>query len=192
MEKYSASCRFVLACNEISRIIDAIQSRCVVFKFKALGEDALNELLKKVISEEKIKVEEEAQDLLVRISKGDVRKLLNTLQAAASITKEIKIKEIEEVMDFVDPKEIEAMIAHAMKGDFMKAREELIKLRSVRGLSALEILKEVYKRVLELELDSKIKVRLIDRIASVEFRIVEGSDEELQLEALLAMMALLK
>lgn len=67
----------------------------------------------------------------------------------------------------------------------------MIKLRTLRGLSALEILKEIYRNVLEMDIDPKTKVKFVDRIATVEFRLVEGSDEELQLEALLAMMSMI-
>lgn len=192
MERYSYSCRFILACNEMSKIIDPIQSRCVIFKFKGLLEQDLKELLIKIESDEGLKIDDEAKDLLVTICEGDVRKLLNTLQAAASINKTVTKDLINEILDYVDPKEVEEMISHAISGDFFKARDVMVKLRTIKGLSALEILKEIYRRVLNMELDPKIKVKFIDRIATVEFRLVEGSDEELQLEGLLAMMSLLK
>ena len=54
MEKYSATCRFILACNEISKLIDPIQSRCVIFKFKPLSEKALLDLVKRIEKAEKI------------------------------------------------------------------------------------------------------------------------------------------
>lgn len=192
MEKYSASCRFILACNEISKVIDPIQSRCVIFKFKPLGEDALKILLNKVEKEEGLTVDEQAKDLLVKISEGDVRKLLNTLQSSSSIDKNVNVKLLEEVMDYVNPKEVEDMLENAINGDFFKARDYMVKLKTIRGLTSLEILKEIYKQIIRLEIDPKTKIKVIDRIATVEFRIVEGSDDELQLEALLAMLSLLK
>lgn len=192
MEKYSSTCRFILACNEISKLIDPIQSRCVIFKFKGLKEESLDKLLDKVAKEEKLDIDKKAKELLISISKGDVRKLLNTLQAASSSTNKIDEKIINEVMDFVDPKEVVEMIDFAIRGDFFKARDLMIKLKVMKGLSALEILKEIYKQILEKDIDPKLKVKFVDRIATVEFRLVEGSDEELQLEALLAMMSLLK
>ncbi|NQZ85277.1 MAG: replication factor C small subunit [Nanoarchaeales archaeon] len=192
MEKYSASCRFILACNEISKILDPIQSRCVIFKFKALSMEALVALLDKVEIEESLTFEDKTKEYLSQISKGDVRKLLNTLQAAAAINNTISIDGINEIIDFVNPKEVEEMIELAKSGNFEKARDLMIKLRSIRGLSGLEILKEMYRVILKLDVDPKIKIKFIDKIASVEFRLVEGSDEELQLEAFLATLALLK
>ena len=193
MEKYSATCRFILACNEISKLIDPIQSRCVIFKFKPLTEKNLRELIKKIEKEEEIKVTEKAIEILIKSTKGDLRKLVNTLQAASSISKEIDEKLLDQIIDFVDPKEVEEMINYAISSNFFKARDVMIKLKAKRGLTSLEILKEIYKSIINNKnIDDKIKIKFIDRIATVEFRIVEGSDDELQLEALLSMMSLLK
>jgi replication factor C small subunit len=192
MEKYSHSCRFILACNEISKILDPIQSRCVIFKFKGLSKEALIALLDKVESDETLKFETGTKEYLAEISKGDVRKLLNTLQAVASINSEITKDGINEIIDFVNPKEVEEMVELAKSGEFEKSRDMMIKLRTIRGLSGLEILKEIYRVILRIDIDPKIKIKFIDKLASVEFRLVEGSDEELQLEAYLATLALLK
>ena len=192
MEKYSASCRFILACNEMSKIIDPIQSRCVIFKFKPLTEDNLKTLVETIAKNESLTVKDDAKEMLVKISQGDVRRLTNTLQAASSIDKTITTNLIEEINDYINPQEVVDMVNFAMRGDFFKAREEMIKLRTLRGLSALEILKEIYKQIIEMDIDPKIKVKFVDRIATVEFRLVEGSDEEIQLESLLAMMSLLQ
>jgi len=193
MEKYSSTCRFILACNEISKLIDPIQSRCVIFKFKPLTEDNLKELVKKIEKQENIKVTDKAIDILIHSTKGDLRKLVNTLQASSSISKEINEKILNEIIDFVDPKEIEEMIEFAINSDFLKARDVMIRLKSKRGLTSLEILKEIYKSIINnTKIDDKVKIKFIDRIATVEFRIVEGSDDELQLEALLSMLSLIK
>ncbi len=193
MEKYSFSCRFILACNEISKLIDPIQSRCVIFKFKPLEEKNLEKLINKIEKEEELKIEKNAKKLLINISNGDMRRLVNMMQSVASINREITEKSINEILEFVNPTEIKEMINYAKKGDFFKARDIMIKLKIKRGLTALEILKGIYKQIIEDDkIDAKTKVKFVDRIATVEFRLVEGSDEELQLEALLAMMSLIK
>lgn len=192
MEKYSSTCRFILACNEISKLIDPIQSRCVIFKFKPLKKENLIELSEKIAKNENLNINKNTIEVLVKSTKGDLRKLVNTLQAASSVSKEITIEILDEILDYVEPTEVIELVNYASEGDFFKARDIMIKLRTIRGLTSLEILKEIYKNIISNEkLDPKIKVKFVDRIATVEFRIVEGSDEELQLEALLAMMSLL-
>lgn len=193
MEKYSSSCRFILACNEISKIMDPIQSRCVIFKFKPLGEEALSELIDRIAKGEGLKVDADAKESLILASRGDVRKLTNILQATSAIEKVITTKLIDEILDSVNPKEVEKMINAAKEGDFFKARDYLIALKSIKGFSGLEILKEMYRILIRDEsIEPKTKIKLVDKIATIEFRIVEGSDEELQLESFLATLSLVK
>ncbi len=92
----------------------------------------------------------------------------------------------------MNPKEVKDMLKFAIDGDFFKARDKMVVLRTIRGLTALEILKELYRQILDMDIEPRLKVKTIDRIATIEFRIVEGSDEELQLESFLAMLSLLK
>ncbi|MFP4402676.1 MAG: replication factor C small subunit [Candidatus Nanoarchaeia archaeon] len=189
MERYSATCRFILACNELSKIIDPIQSRCVIFKFKGLKEEDLKTLIETISSHESLKVDEDAKTRLIEISRGDVRKLENTMQAASVLDKHVSVELINEVTNAVEIKELDEMINYTLKGDFKKARDLMIKLKSVYGLSALEIIKEIYSAVVNLDIEESKIIKMVDRIGTTEFRIVEGSDEELQLEVLLAMFS---
>mgnify|MGYP006266766201 FL=1 len=189
MERYSATCRFILACNELSKIIDPIQSRCVIFKFKGLKDEELNQLIDKISKEENLNVDNEAKNRLLEISKGDVRKLENTMQAASVLDKNVTKKLVNEVTNAIEIKELDEMINHTLDGNFKKARDLMIKLKSVYGFSALEILKEIYSTVVNLDIDEKRMIKFVDKIGTIEFRIVEGSDEELQLEVLLAMFS---
>ena len=192
MEKYSSSCRFILACNEISKVIDPIQSRCVIFKFKPLQEETINSLLDRIAKEEDLTIKDDAKEFLISVAKGDVRKITNTLQAASALTKTITTDILEEIVDEINPKEIEKLLSYSLDGEFFKAREELVKLRTLKGLSGLEILKELYKQILEKDIGEQTKIKLVDKIATVEFRMVEGADVEIQLESILATLSIVK
>ena len=54
MEQHSQTCRFILSCNYSSKIIEAIQSRCAVFRFRPLAEDQVDEMIRSVASSEDI------------------------------------------------------------------------------------------------------------------------------------------
>lgn len=189
MERYSATCRFILACNELSKIIDPIQSRCVIFKFKGLKDEELEILMDKIAKFEDLSFKNKSKERLLDISRGDVRKLENTLQAASVINKEISVELLNEVSNAVEVKEISSIIEATLNGEFLKARELMTKLKAVYGLSALEILKEIYSAVLELDIEEQKIIKLVEKIGTIEFRIVEGSDEDLQLQVLLAMFS---
>jgi len=83
------------------------------------------------------------------------------------------------------------MIDLAINGYFLKSRDKLIELKGKKGLTGIEIIKEIYYQIIKNEnINENIKVKLIDKIATIEFRIIEGSSEEIQIESLLATISL--
>ncbi|HIO43576.1 MAG TPA: replication factor C small subunit, partial [Gammaproteobacteria bacterium] len=89
MENYSNTCRFIMSCNYSSKIIDPIQSRCVVFRFKLLEKKNISEVLKRICEKENLQISEDAIEALYELSEGDCRKAINMLQATSSISPNI-------------------------------------------------------------------------------------------------------
>lgn len=191
MENYTKTCRFILSANYSSKIIDPIQSRCAIFRFRRLEKKDIFKLIEKIEKGEKIRVDEKAKEALFEVSGGDVRRLENLMQSCASITKEITEKVVYEVSSYARPKEIKSIIATAIKGDFKGARDKLLDTMLKYGLSGVDVIKQVKNAVLESDLNVKDKMKIIERSAETEFRMSEGSDEFLQLEALLSFIVLL-
>jgi len=192
MEKYSAGTRFILSANYSSKIIDPIQSRCVVFRFKPLKEEEMKSYTKRVAEKEGLKISDKAVEALLYVSEGDLRKLTNTMQSAAVSAKEISESAIYDIAARARPKEIVAMLRYAITGDFEKARNELNTLILVYGMSGEDILIQCYREALNLDLEDRLRLRLISSIGDCNFRIVEGANDRIQLEAMLANFALLK
>ncbi len=193
MEKYTKTVRFILSCNYSSRIIEPIQSRCVVFRFKPLKKKDLEKQILHIAKEEKLTVEPKAIDALEYVAEGDLRKAINVLQASAALEKKITEDGVYSVANRAKPKEVKEMLELAMQGKFLDAREKLDYLMLENGLSGEDVIKQVHKEVLEWdenELDSKTKIRLVDRIGEYDFRLVEGANERIQIEALLAQIGL--
>jgi len=192
MEKYSTTCRFCLLANYGSKIIEPIQSRCAIFRFKPLTKQHVKKIVEKVAKQEKLKIQENAYDYLLEVSQGDVRRLLNILQSAASISKNITVDNIKEIVSEVEVKDVKQILELALKGDFIKARNKLLEVMLNNGLSGIDIIKNIQKEILNTEIQAEKKLSIIERCGEIEFRIVEGSDEFIQLEALLAYIACLK
>lgn len=81
MEKYTANTRFCIIANYTHKLSPALLSRCTRFRFSPLKEPDIRQLVDIVIEKEDIKIQPEAVDSLVRLSKGDMRRALNVLQA---------------------------------------------------------------------------------------------------------------
>ncbi|MAG47761.1 replication factor C small subunit [archaeon] len=192
METYSKTARFILSCNYSSQIIDAISSRCVVFRFKKLDKKDMVKIIEKISKEESLKVNDKVIDLLYEVSEGDVRRLENVLQSCATINKTITEDLIHQVISFAEPKEIKNVLELSILGKFVDARKKLLDIMMKYGLSGSDIIKQIQKEVLNLNIDENRKLKMVEKCGEVEFRLVEGSDEFIQLEALLASFALIK
>jgi replication factor C subunit 3/5 len=81
MEKYTANTRFCIIANYSHKLSPALLSRCTRFRFSPLKERDIRVLVDKVIEEENVKITTDATESLVRLSKGDMRRALNVLQA---------------------------------------------------------------------------------------------------------------
>jgi replication factor C small subunit len=186
MENYSRTCRFILSCNYSSKIIDPIQSRCTVFRFKPLEKENILEIIGTICEKEGLKIEEEAVYSIFELSNGDARKAENILQGCAAITDVITNQVVYGIVSAAEPAEIKLILNMCVKGNFIKARDLLLDTMSKHGLSGLDIIKQIQREVLSLEIDANKKMDMIERCGEIEFRMVEGSDEFVQLESLIA------
>lgn len=186
MENFTRTTRFVLSCNYSSKIIDPIQSRCAIFRFKPLEKHDVIEIIDVVAKAENLKIEQKAKEALFEISEGDCRRVENILQSCAAIEKNITEELIYSMASVAKPKELKAALELAIQNKFIDARNALLKIMLDYGLSGLDMIKQIQKEVWALEIDDKSKVHLIDKCGEIEFRMTEGADEFVQLEALLS------
>lgn len=186
MENYTQTCRFVLSCNYSSKIIDPIQSRCTVFRFKLLDKEEVFPIIDKIAEKEGLKVDAKAKDALYEVSDGDCRRMENILQACSALKKDIKEDDVYGMASVARPKEIHDALTFALSGKFIPARDKLLETMLKYGLSGIDVIKQIQKAIWDLETDDRMKVRLIDKCGETEFRMVEGSDAYVQLEAFLA------
>ena len=186
MENYSRTCRFILSCNYSSRIIEPIQSRCALFRFKPLPEKDIVKRLEYIAEKEKLKVKKEALEALVYVSEGDMRKAINYLQTASIAKKEIKEDDVFKVAAKAHPKEVREIISLSMKGDFEKARGKLDSLLYEYGMSGEDVISQLYREIMNSSIDDAVKAQLVDKIAEYNFRMTEGANDRIQIEALIA------
>jgi replication factor C small subunit len=192
MEMFTNTCRFILSCNTSSKLIDPIQSRCSVFRFQLLEEKDIRKKIEKIAKQEKLKIDEKAMKALYKVSKGDLRRVTNLLQASATLTKKIDEEIVYETMSEATPHEIFDMLKIAVSGNFIAAREKLLDIMTKKALSGLDIIKVIQKEIWNLEINDNDKVKLTEKCGEIEFRLVEGSDAFIQLEALLANFLIVK
>ncbi len=190
MENYSATCRFILSCNYSSKVIDPIQSRCALFRFKLLEKKAIEKVLNKIAQGEDLTITPEAIEILYEGSEGDCRRSINLLQSSAAISPSINTDLVSTIISNTKPKDIKIVLDYALAGDFQRSRERLLDIMLKESISGQDVVKAIQKEIWNLPVEPEIKVRLTEKTGEAEFRIVEGSDPFIQLQALLASFVL--
>jgi len=202
MEDYSSNVRFCLSCNYSSRIIPPIQSRCAIFRFQPLPKKVVTEVLMDISKKEKLDLDHTAADYIYDASEGDLRKAENILQATTAIAKKpsesipgltrVTVNEVKEVVSFAEPLELYSIVKLALSGQFKQSKDKLSDVIVKYGLSGVDAISQIQKQIWNSdEFSDKIKVRLMKSCGEYEFRISEGSNEFVQLNAFLADLVLL-
>ncbi|WP_421908457.1 replication factor C small subunit [Methanolacinia petrolearia] len=187
MENYAYKCRFILSCNYSSKIIDPIQSRCAIYRFRPLDREAVTEELNRIAKTEGLSITEDAMSAIIYVAQGDMRKAINALQGGAIISPEIKEEMIYEITSTARPDEIRELLSIIMDGNFNAAEHKLNGLITGRGIAPLELLNQFYRTLIDnQEIDRKLKVEIISHLGDADFRISEGANPNIQMEALLA------
>ena len=191
MEIYTKTCRFCLIGNYSENIIEPIQSRGSVFRFKPLSEADTKEWISTIALKEDVQLSEEGLGAIYEAAMGDLRKAINILQAAAAVQgRVVDDVAVYSILGRVSPGKVRDMINLSLKGEFVEAREVLRSLLIDEGLAANDIIRIVYSEVIRLDIPEIWKVRLSDTIGEIDYRLIQGATAEIQLGTLIAKFAL--
>jgi replication factor C subunit 2/4 len=196
MEQYTKVTRFCIICNYVSRIIDPITSRCAKFRYKPIEQGAMVKRLNYISTSEHISFEnperqEEILNQLVDISAGDMRKAITLLQTAAKFSKSsvLTLEVLREISGVVPAEIITQLYSSTQKNSF-SAIEMAAKQAILSGYPVDLISQGLIECVLNDSSLSDEKKGLISiKIAENELRLIEGSDEFLQLLDILSTTA---
>lgn len=152
MERYTATCRFILIANYSGKIIEPIQSRCAPFRFTYLPRDEQDVYLKHISKNEKIELQKDGLDAIYDVCGGDLRKAINSLQAAASLEKPVSSETVYSVVGRANPEDVHAMIKIAMDGNFVEARKRLREMITKYGVAGTDVVKQIHIELFRLDI----------------------------------------
>ncbi len=192
MEQNAETCRFILSCNYSSKIIEPIQSRCAVFRFRPLAEDQVLEMVTSVAANEGINLDEDAAAAIAHVSLGDLRKAITSLQVAASLDKNVTRDLVYETTATAPPEELHSYILACKEDGFQPARRRLKGLLDKFGLAGTDLVNQMHRELGTVTfLDEAQKLGVTEAMAECDFRMVEGGGEALQLDAMTARLCTL-
>jgi replication factor C small subunit len=189
IEDTSQTTRFIIICNYLSQIIEPIQSRCVIFKFRRLSKEDVSNYLRFICENEGAKFEEKAFSTIYESTLGDLRHSINILQAAASMGS-VSSSNVISSIGLSGKIRVKEIIKLALSGKFHEARFKLFELMQVYGMSENDFLKYANQEAYDLKLDRPDEFAAL--MAEYDYRLVTGAHPEIQLVALLAQLSKLR
>ena len=183
IEDTAKTCRFILIANNVSKIIEPIQSRCAVFKFTRIAEKDVIAQIKEITKKEKIKSDEDGLKAIYDYTEGDLRHAINLLQATASLGA-ITEENVKSSAGLTKTKDVDEVLKMALAGKITDARNKMIELIKVYGMSESDFLKYINEAMYRTKQANIVEIS--EAIAKYDFRILSGANPEIQLSALLA------
>jgi replication factor C subunit 2/4 len=183
---YSNTTRFVLACNDSSKIIEAIQSRCTVLRFGKLSSDDIKERIKFVLNNENAKYDEKGLQAIIDTCNGDMRYALNNSQSCIVGFGEINEENVYKIVELPRPKEIEKIYNFCLNKMFVDAINKFSELFN-DGYSCLEII-SVFNRLIQEndKIDDKVRIILLKKISEYKMNLIDGLDSDLQMSGFIS------
>ncbi|MEK0322620.1 MAG: replication factor C small subunit [Nitrosopumilus sp.] len=189
IEDAAKICRFILIANNVSKIIEPIQSRCAAFKFTSVSEQDVVARLEEIAKKEKVKTDKKGLKAIYEYTDGDLRHAINLMQATASLGG-ITEENVKASAGLTKISDVDEVLKIALSGKVTEAREKMIELIKVYGMSESDFLKYLNSAVFKSK-HSKLS-DILQVIAKYDYRILVGANSEIQLSAMLAELAKLE
>ncbi len=193
MEEYSATCRFVFSVNYQSNIIEPLQSRCAILRFQPLSKEDVLSFIDRIAGKEGLEIDVKGKEALEYVSRGDLRALVNLLQSLSNISKKISADTVYVNSGMVDIGKIIEGLKAAISGNYLKSKETFSSLIE-SGVNMKELISQIFN-VLTAQrdvLDDKARGYAIEKLAEIDYKIVEGATPFIQFQAFLAFLSALK
>ncbi|KAK9477463.1 P-loop containing nucleoside triphosphate hydrolase protein [Lipomyces japonicus] len=195
MEKYTTHTRFCILANYIHKLTPAVQSRCTRFRFSPIPENSIRKRLTVVIEQENVLISDDAFNALLTLSKGDMRRALNVLQAchvALEVNdpnrRPISEEDVYECVGNPRPADIRSILNTIMAEEWVTALKTVRRVKQSNGLALADILTAINEEIERLEVKPKTRATWISGLADIEYRLSTGGSENLQTSAMIGVI----
>lgn len=186
IEKYTDSTRFIMACNSLASVTEAIQSRCSVFRFSRIDQTSMLNRMRQICQKENVTFREKGLVEILNISNGDLRTAINNLQTVAIGKNSITLENVSRILNQPENRMIEKLIDCITKHDFNGSYKIVIDFLS-QGYSANNIITSLFHHVRNNNsLSDIVKMYFCQELGHTDYTLVLGGDGYLQIVALVS------
>lgn len=192
IERYTKNTRFCILANYSHKLNPALLSRCTRFRFNPISEEAIRDRVQNVILQEKLNITPEAELALLSLSKGDMRRALNVLQACKAALEnpedQVDIDMIYECIGAPHPQDIEAVLDLVLKDDWTTCILTFDRYKKSKGLALVDLVLGFVEILSKYDLKPATRVKILKGLSDIEYGISKGGNDEIQTSAVVAVI----
>ncbi|OVF08293.1 putative replication factor C subunit [Clavispora lusitaniae] len=192
IERYTKNTRFCILANYSHKLNPALLSRCTRFRFNPISEEAIRDRVQNVISQEKLNITPEAESALLSLSKGDMRRALNVLQACKAALEnpedQVDIDMIYECIGAPHPQDIEAVLDSVLKDDWTTCILTFDRYKKSKGLALVDLVSGFVEILSKYDLKPATRVKILKGLSDIEYGISKGGNDKIQTSAVVAVI----
>ncbi|KAJ8140773.1 hypothetical protein OXX79_000331 [Metschnikowia pulcherrima] len=192
IEKYTKNTRFCILANYSHKLNPALLSRCTRFRFQPISQEAIRDRVHNVIKKENLAIHPDAENALLALCKGDMRRALNVLQACKAALEnedmQIDIDMIYECIGAPHPQDIEAVLDSVLKDDWTTSFLTFQKYKNSKGLALVDLISGFVDILANYDLKPATRASILKGLADIEYGISKGGNEKIQTSAVIAVV----
>ncbi|SCU98185.1 LAMI_0F13432g1_1 [Lachancea mirantina] len=191
IERYTKNTRFCILANYAHKLTPALLSRCTRFRFQPLPTESIEKRLKNILIREDLQLTPEALNALLKLSRGDMRRALNVLQASKATIDDPATEKVTEttIYDCVGapyPADLETALESMLKDDWTTAFYTITKIRTSKGLALVDLIEGIVELLENYELKEITRREILCKLADIEYSISKGGNERIQSSAVIS------
>ena len=186
IENYTPTTRFCLICNYIYKIIPALQSRCIIFRFGNINNEYSKKKLLDIVNKEKIKFTDKGIESIIEISNGDLRKSINLLQSLSLTTNKISEKNVFKYTGNISNELVKEILDILINDNFKEAHNKIKEIIHDNNLCFIDLINQSHKFMFRLNLNNNQLIEYIKNMAIIQYNLLTGGTLEIQIGALVA------
>jgi replication factor C small subunit len=186
MESYSDACRFILITPSLSGWSPAIISRSLTLNFPTPSDEVVQGLISDIAAKEHVTIDEPAVTTIAMESEGDLRRAINLLQITSTASNLVTEDIVYEYSETQLTSRARNVVTLALDGKYEHARKEIRNLVAIDGYSPQEVCLEIERDLVKRPFSHKVLSKVLDRVAEIDYRLLQGKNAFVHLAALLA------
>ena len=180
MTDYSNTTRFALACNDSSKLIEPIQSRCAIVRFTKLTDEEMLKRLKVIVDSEKFDNSPDGMEAIIFTAEGDMRYALNNLQATAAGFGMVNKENVFKVCDQPHPDLMVNVVKLCLDSQFNRACAEIDVVFN-QGYNIVDLINTLTRMIQNMSefKSEELRMHYLKEASIIKMRTLEGNNSHL-------------